>query len=308
MHNKLKYSHLEKGDIVEILAPAYGVHERDLKKICEYIESIDLVPRVHPDFMEGDIICSGTVKNRFNQLKQALYAEDSKAIWCVKGGSGSPQLIPLLSELEPPKQEKLFIAFSDITSIHFFLNQNWGWKTVHGPILWQIARQRINEQSIKQIENLVFGRDIRNEFELTHISENIKPQKLECDSIIGGNLKLVQCSIGTIWQIQPKNKVLLFEDINEKPYQLDRILTHILQSKLLDGASAIIFGDFEGGDEEMDMDLIFEVLKRFANQTDIPVFQTSGIGHTETNYAVWFGEKVIINVNDDGASKLTTSK
>lgn len=308
MLKKLNYAALQKGDIVDIMAPAYGVHERDLKKICEYIKSIDLIPRVHEEFLEADIICSATIESRFKQLKEALYAEDSKAIWCVKGGSGSPQLIPLLAELEPPKQEKLFIAFSDITSIHFFLNQNWGWKTVHGPILWQIARKRIDETSIKQIENLIFGRDIKNEFELKHISSDIKPQTIECDSIIGGNLKLVQCSIATQWQIQPKNKVLLFEDINEKPYQLDRILTHILQSGLINGASAIIFGDFEGGDEEMDAALIEKVLSRFAASIDIPVFRVGGIGHTKRNYAVWFGAKVNIEVRKDGKTTLITSK
>lgn len=308
MLDKLKYTPLQQGDIVDILAPAYGVHERDLKKICEYIESIGLVPRVHEEFLMGDIICSAPAESRFKQLKEALYSDDSKAIWCVKGGSGSPQLIPLLAELEPPKKEKLFIAFSDITSIHFFLNQNWGWKTVHGPILWQIARKRIDKQSIDQIENLIFGRDIKNEFEIKLISKNFKPQAYDCEALIGGNLKLVQCSIGTIWKIQPENKILLFEDINEKPYQLDRILTHIKQSNLVDGATAIIFGDFEGGDEEMDMPLIEQVLQRFADSVNIPVYRTTGIGHTETNYAVWFGTKVKISVDSKGNSYLITSK
>lgn len=308
MLEKLKYEPLKKGDIVDVMAPAYGVSERDLKRICEYIESIGLVPRVDEEFLSGDIICSASTESRFKQLKNALYAEDSKAIWCVKGGSGSPQLIPLLAELDPPKKQKLFIAFSDITSIHFFLNQNWGWKTVHGPILWQIARNRIDQESIKQIEDLVFGNDINNEFELTHISKTIPNGTIESDALIGGNLKLVQCSISTIWEIQAENKILLFEDINEKPYQLDRILTHIIQSGLMDGANAIIFGDFEGGDEEMDMPLIERVLERFAEQIDIPVFKTTGIGHTERNYAVWFGAKVKVEVKNNKKSKLVTSK
>jgi muramoyltetrapeptide carboxypeptidase len=300
---KPKYQTLQQGDIVEVIAPAYGIKPSEVEKICDYIRSLGLVPRVPDDLLEGDIICSASIATRFKHLKNALFAPDSKAIWCVKGGSGSPQLIPLLQELTPPKTQKLFIAFSDITSIHFFLNQNWGWQTVHGPILWQIIRERIDAASITQVENVIFGRDYKRQFELKNITPNLPnqttTQTINSDAIIGGNLKLVQCSIATPWAIQPKNKILLFEDINERPYQIDRALTHILQSKLFDGAAAIIFGDFEGGDIEVDMPIIEQVLQRFAAQINIPVFKCYGIGHTQTNYAIHFGAPAKINIYDN---------
>ncbi len=292
------YEPLKKGDIVEILAPAYGIKPQEVERIKEYIKSLGLVPRVPANLLEGDLIASATEESRFRQLKDAIFAEDSKAIWCVKGGSGSPQIIPHLAKIKtPPKQEKLFIAFSDITSIHFFLNQEWGWKTIHGPILWQIVRERIDKESIAQIENLIFGKKYKKDFSLTPISKNLKPQTINTKAIIGGNLKLVQCSIGTIWQIKAKNKILLFEDINEKPYQVDRILTHIQQSNLCNGAKAIIFGDFEGGEIDMDMPLIEKILERFAEQIKIPVFRISGIGHTERNYAIHFGTPAKIQIS-----------
>jgi muramoyltetrapeptide carboxypeptidase len=302
-----KYQTLQKGDVVEVIAPAYGIKPTEVEKICDYIRSLGLTPRVPDDLLEGDIICSAPLKTRFKHLKNALYAEDSKAIWCVKGGSGSPQLIPLLEQLTPPAKQKLFIAFSDITSIHFFLNQKWGWQTVHGPILWQIIRDRIDEASITQIENVILGRDYKREFELKNITPNLPAQTINSDAIIGGNLKLVQCSIATCWAIQPKNKILLFEDINERPYQIDRALTHILQSKLFDGAAAIIFGDFEGGEIEVDMPIIEQVLERFAAQINIPVFKCTGIGHTVTNYAIHFGAPAKINVSASGNSELVCS-
>jgi muramoyltetrapeptide carboxypeptidase len=293
---KHKYQPLKKGDIVDIIAPAYGIKEQEIKKIDAYIRSLGLIPRIPSDILAGDIICSAPKEVRFKHLKDALYAKDSKAVWCIKGGSGSPQLITELAKLKKPKQQKLFIGFSDITSIHFFLTQSWGWETLHAPILWQIVRERIDDVSIKQVENVIFGRDYVREFPLTHISKKIPAKEITCSSILGGNLKLVQCSIGTVWQIKAKNKILLFEDINEKPYQVDRILTHISQSNLMKGAKAIVFGDFEGGDEEMDGPLIDKVLERFAADTDIPVFRTTGIGHTMRNYAVHFGRKGKIEV------------
>ncbi|MDX1949683.1 MAG: LD-carboxypeptidase [Rickettsiales bacterium] len=292
------YTPLKKGDIVEILAPAYGIKPQEVERIKEYIKSLGLIPRVPDDLLAGDLIASAPEKIRFNQLKNALFAKDSKAIWCVKGGSGSPQIIPHLEKIKnPPEQEKLFIAFSDITSIHFFLNQEWGWKTIHGPILWQIVRDRIDKESISHIENLIFGKKYKKEFSLEVVSKNLKPQTIKTKAIIGGNLKLVQCSIGTIWEIIAKDKILLFEDINEKPYQVDRILTHIQQSNLCKGAKAIIFGDFEGGEIDMDMPLIEKILERFAEQIKIPVFRIKGIGHTERNYAIHFGVPAKIEIS-----------
>lgn len=290
MKIKRKYQILKKGDVVDIIAPAYGIKPQEVERIKEYIISLGLKPRVPKDLLAGDIIKSASAEIRFKHLKDALTNNVSKAVWAIKGGSGSPELIPMLAKIKKPSKQKLFIAFSDITSIHFFLNQEWGWQTVHGPILWQVIRNRIDEISIKQIENMIFGRDYVRDFKLTPVNNKARNiRKIEVDAIIGGNLKLVQCSIGTIWQIKPKNKILLFEDINEKPYQLDRILTHIIQANSFDNAAAIVFGDFEGGEIEMDMPLIEKVLQRFAEQVNIPVFRTSGIGHTTRNYAVHFG-------------------
>ncbi len=289
MKTQRKYQTLKKGDVVDVIAPAYGIKPQEVERIKEYIKSLGLVPRVPRDLLAGDIIKSASVEVRFKHLRDALTNNVSKVVWAIKGGSGSPDLIPLLAKIKKPAKQKLFIAFSDTTSIHFFLNQAWGWQTVHGPILWQIARNRIDEASIKQVENIVFGKEYKRDFKLTQIKNGVKAKNTKVDAVIGGNLKLVQCSIGTIWQIQPKNKILLFEDINEKPYQLDRILTHIIQAKLLNGAAAIVFGDFEGGDEPMDMPLIEKVLERFAKQVNIPVYRTTGIGHTKHNMAVHFG-------------------
>ena len=306
---KREYQILQQGDVVDILAPAFGIHQRDADKISDYIKSLGLIPRFPENFMQGDIIASAPEEVRFKQLKKALFAQDSKAIWCVKGGSGSPQIIPYLNEIEPPERQKLFIAFSDNTSIHFFLNQKWGWQSLHAPILWQIVRNRVNDETIQQVENIIFGRDYKNNFSLSPINkENISSGVIQAQQVMGGNLKLVQCSIGTIWEIQAKGKILLFEDINEKPYQLDRILTHILQAKLADEAAAIIFGDFEGGEIEMDMPLIEKVLERFSQQINVPVFRTSGIGHTEKNWSVHFGVPAKIEVDNSLNAELIIEK
>lgn len=311
----LEYSHLQHGDIIEVISPAYGVHDRDLKKITEYLESINLTARIRkaPEDKKNPIY-SANLEARYQHLLEAIQAEDSKAIWCVKGGSGSPQLIPLLSQAPIPKKEKLFIGFSDITSLHSFFMNQWQWKSLHAPVLWQIAKERIEKASIDQIENIIFGKtqEVKNQFELKIINNYNTPsnhsQAIYGNKLAGGNLKLAQCSIGTNWQIPAKDNILIFEDVNEQPYQLDRILTHLLQSNSIQNAKAIIFADFEGGDEKIDMELTKKILENFSNQVNIPIFSMSGIGHDKQNYAIWLGAPARIELDKNNKIVLTTSK
>ncbi|MCK6600046.1 MAG: LD-carboxypeptidase, partial [Bdellovibrionaceae bacterium] len=68
---------------------------------------------------------------RFDYLKLALEEEQSDVIWCLRGGYGSIHLLPLLDSLKKPKKKKLLIGLSDITSLHIYLQQRWGWSTLH---------------------------------------------------------------------------------------------------------------------------------------------------------------------------------
>ena len=78
-----------------------------------------------------DFLCAGPREGRFKDLKKAILAGDSKMIWCLRGGYGSLQLLEFLKTISPPRRAKLFVGLSDITSLHTFLTQSWGWSTLH---------------------------------------------------------------------------------------------------------------------------------------------------------------------------------
>ena len=96
---------------------------------------------------------------------------------------------------------------------------------------------------------------------------------------IGGNLTIVQSSIGTDWQIRCENKVLFLEDISEKGYEIDRQLHHLDQAGIFDQVKAIIFGTFEKGDEHVQY-----AINNFAHyKNNIPIFRSQKIGHGRYN-------------------------
>ncbi len=130
-----RWPKLKPGDVVDVVAPGWKCSPKDLKLALEELKSWQLTPRVPKNIFAKESLFSNSDQERFMQLKRALLAKDSQAVWCLRGGYGSIRLIPYLAKLKKPSFCKAFLGLSDITSLHLFLNQYWNWSTIHGPLL-----------------------------------------------------------------------------------------------------------------------------------------------------------------------------
>ena len=134
MKNK-SWSYLRPNDIVDIIAPASHSPADKLQRGLDWIRSVGLIPHVPEDLIKTDLFFAAPLELQLDQLKRALYS-DSKAIWCLRGGYGSMRLVPHLAKLKPPKKPKLFIGFSDITSLICFLVKiGTGLSYMEGPLV-----------------------------------------------------------------------------------------------------------------------------------------------------------------------------
>jgi len=276
---------LQKGDQVEIIAPASRCNNEELHLLKELLESWDLKCIIDPNLLGDDLLFSNSDNNRSHLLKTALFRDQTKAIICVRGGYGSMRLIPELSKILPPKNQKIFIGMSDITALHLFLQQKWQWSVIHG----SLSVLKFTKESIDQMKAILFGNINHVEFDGIPLNQAAKDKKVINAKITGGNLCVVQCSLGTIWQINSENKIIFLEEINERGYRIDRILNHLKQAGIFNQASAIIFGDFIGGKEPNGSSIIHLVLKRFALEINIPVVQVTGVGHDRVNFPLPLG-------------------
>lgn len=299
MQNVHKPLPLAKGAIVHVIAPASACPKTELEAARQLLLDWHLVPQISPDIFGKDLLCANTDEQRFEQLAEALCHVDSAAVWCLRGGYGSTRLLPGLAKLTPPTKQKLFIGYSDITLLHTFLQQSWGWCTLHGPSVRQVGLKEVPEENIKQVKNLLFG--VQAHAELTSLAPMNDaaraPVKLT-SMVTGGNLSLVQTTIGTPHQLQTKHKIVLLEDIGERGYQVDRILAHLQQAGLFKDVAAVIFGDFTQGKEPDGSCLIEPVLTRFANQCSFPVLRCQGVGHGSVNHPVPFGTSATLSLGE----------
>lgn len=287
---KNTWSFVTKHDVVDIIAPASLSPLERLEDGVRWVEKIGLSPHVPSDIIKADVFFASPLETQLRHLKDALYS-DAKIIWCLRGGYGSMRLIPHLLKLKPPKRPKLLIGFSDITSLHLFFNQQWNWPTLHARTISQMHPDLASTPDRKLLQDIIFGKKTEKTFKrLIPLNQSAREERLIKSTITGGNLRIIQSSLGTSWQVNPKGKILFIEDVAERGYSVDRMLEQMFQAKLIDkGLKAIVFGDFTEGLEKNGKDLTPVALKRFAERVPYPVFTGLKAGHDAvTNFPVPF--------------------
>ena len=278
-----EWTALKPGDIIDLIAPGSGCTRDDLKKAAQFVKSLGYKPRYSRDiFSKKTPILASSDENRMKLLKQALTAQDSKAIWCMRGGYGSLRLLPELTKLSRPRQAKLLIGYSDITTLHSYVNFFWRWPSLHGPLLDRFANDRHKPQELKQMKGILNGHIPEVAFStLMPLNKAAtKPQQLR-STIVGGNLAVLQSSLATPWQVNPENKILFLEDLGEKAHRVDRMLTQMTQAGYFSKAKAVVFGDILYSVPK-DLALIWKLaIKPWAESQNIPVFKGLPSGHGE---------------------------
>ncbi|AZZ36743.1 LD-carboxypeptidase [Bdellovibrio sp. qaytius] len=290
--------YLKRGDIIDIVAPASACSEENLKLGVKWIESLGFKPRYSPHILQPDLYLSNSDEFRFQDLKKALYAKDSKAIWCLRGGYGSFRLWPQMLKLTKKAPPKLMIGLSDITSMHQFLNQKWQWPSLHASLLDRVGQNKLPAANEKELVDVITGQIDAVEFlNLTPMNDLALKKKVIKGTVQGGNLCTYMVSVGT--KLQPKYKkkdktILFFEDIGERGYKVDRFLQHLNQAGVFDQVAAIVFGDFVDGLEVSGQSLVHETLARFAKQCKIPVFSGVETGHGVIQRPLFFNTTAML--------------
>jgi muramoyltetrapeptide carboxypeptidase len=301
---------LKKNDMVDIVSLGTASSSDEIKKIKNYVKKIGLIPNI---FLEKETTLkksephefpSCTAETRFEQLKKSIENPDSKIIWCSRGGYGTAEILPFLMKMKKPKTQKIFIGFSDISSLNIFLIQKWNWKVVSAPMLIQLALAKVSKKSEKAILDLVFGKVEELRYELVVATCGLAQGQPLRGVITGGCISVLAGHFGTQNQIDWSNKILFLEDEGEDGERLDRhfhqIATIITEQKKI--PTAIILGNFleanpHGTPKEKNIKI---AIKKFAEKLpQIPIFQekTNCLGHSRDMLPLLLGTEAKIIAN-----------
>lgn len=283
---------LQAGDVVDVISPGSASPLEQLDKSKKFLTSWGLIPRIPAGLMAPHYFHSNDDEHRFEFLKAALLS-DSKLIWCLRGGYGSNRLLPRLAKMKKPKTRKLLLGLSDVSSLHVFLNQEWKWPTIHGPLLDRFALDKVGPKEKAEMKQVLFGRQTEIVFTGLHAmnkaAEKVKRLKAP---MTGGNLLTLESAIGTPWEVDLKGKFLFLEEVGERGYRVDRMFEHFEQAKILKGCKGVFIGDFTGGEEADGTSMVKPAIRRWAESAKVPVWKGVPCGHDEIQRPVIFGSPV----------------
>ncbi|MEN0058341.1 MAG: LD-carboxypeptidase, partial [Bdellovibrio sp.] len=269
------WNFLQEGDIIDVVAPGYPSQPHEVEGARIFLEKWNLQARIPKGLIKPHFLHAHEDEARGEFLRAAIESKDSQVIWCLRGGYGSNRLVPMLAKMRKPRQPKLLIGISDISSLHTFLIQEWGWSTLHGPLLDRLGRNLVAPRYEKELHRLLFGEsDCISFTKLKPLNAAAKAAKVIKGKVVGGNLTVLQSTLGTPWQLKTDGAFLFIEDLGERGYRLDRILEQFRQAGLFKKCRGLLLGDFIGGEEPSTKKNNFKlVFKRWAQDLDIPLLQ-----------------------------------
>lgn len=295
------WNYLEAGDVIDVIAPGYPSPSEQIVGGGEFLRSWGLVPRIPKNLVQKHFLHANSDEKRFQFLKQALLSRDSKVIWCTRGGYGSNRLLPYLAEMKKPAEMKLLVGLSDVTSLHTFFTQEWGWPSLHACVLDRLGRKALPQKLEKELHQVLFG-----EIDSLHFSKlkalNAAAQKIKKikGSVVGGNLTVLQSTLGTPFQIETDGRFLFVEDIAERGYRIDRMFEQFRQAGLFKNCRGILLGHFIGGEEPASGKNNFKkVFARWAADLKIPLLSGVEAGHDVYQRTLPFNTPAILQ-NDGG--------
>ena len=243
-----------------------------------------------PGVFERQRYLAGDDARRLGELTAALSDPDVRAVFCARGGYGATRLLARLAATGPPGPPKLLVGFSDITSLHLWL-QTLGRISVHGPVLTQLGRlpAATCERLFAVLESTSPAPALTGA--LTYVGGVAE------GPLLGGNLSVFTRLIGTPFMPGLDGAILLLEDQGERPYRLDRMWTHLQLAGVFDRVRGIVLGSFTGCEEKDAPYTSTEVLRELARATGLPCAAGFPIGHGELNEPVPLGVRVRLDAD-----------
>jgi len=196
---------------------------------------VELAPGIHD--RKGYL--AGEEAKRALELEEFFRREDLDAIFCARGGFGSVQLLPHLN-LDGRLPAKIFVGYSDITILLDWLSACCGIVTFHGPMVAMDLARGLSDPSGEHFWGMLSG---RNRVWKLPLGEVIRSGRVEAE-MTGGCLSMLVTTLGTAYEIDPRGRILFLEDVGERPYRLERMLTHLKMAGKLDQLAGVVFGDF----------------------------------------------------------------
>lgn len=258
-------------------------------------------PFYFDSIFERELYFAGSAARRARELEEMFIRDEVRAIVCARGGYGANYLLDILDLKKIKAHPKIFVGYSDLTTLLTYFADATGLITFHGPMVakdfahadgvdrnsWERALSGSSEWALlldSDVKSLVAGS-----------GEGI---------LYGGCLSILVASLGTPYEIRTAGTILFIEDIAAKPYQIDRMLMHLKLAGKLADVQGIVFGEMLDCEQNKDQGYkLEEVVLRVVGDLGVPVAYGLRSGHVSgRNITLPFGVHAVLEVASGGVN------
>lgn len=295
----LKPQALKKGDVIGIISPASSPDDFSrIEKGISYLESLGYKVKLGKHIYKRFGYLSATDDERAEDLNKMFADREVRAIFCVRGGYGTPRILDKIDYNIIKRNPKVFVGYSDITALQLAIFKKTGLITFSGPMLavdmysdfdpyaeeffWKILTAKSKKIEIKNPDGV----------ELIVLRHGVAT-----GTLLGGNLSLLASIIGTRFQPNFKDSILVIEDIGEEPYRIDRYLSQLKNAGILNRINGCIIGQFtDCVAKEPEKSLTLEqIFNDYFGSLKIPVVSNLSYGHIPRKITLPIGANVKID-------------
>ena len=285
---------LNKGDTIGVVAPSYSPREGWLTRGVKALERAGYRVILDPELL---------TMRRFQRREDERRAENFMAMWvnpevkAVIGGTGGYGAVRMIPYLEPELfrlNPKSFVGYSDVTALHLWLQRRAGLRTFHGPTVDDLVPGTRDATMSSLLMALTTPRPA------TRIGRGVarcvRPGRAT-GRLVGGNLSLVQQSIGTPYEVPVDDAILFLEETKDPMSVVDERLLHLRNAGLLPRVRGIVFGhlSLDRSEEDEFEDFVLDLV----SDLDVPVLMDFPAGHDVPNLTLPLGTHMEIVAEED---------
>jgi muramoyltetrapeptide carboxypeptidase len=239
---------LAPGDRLAVVAPASPFIREDFDRGVDEIRRLGFEPVYDDTVFARQRYVAGPAALRAAAIHRAWRDPSIAGIIGVRGGYGSAQLLPLLDRGEAVRARKPFIGYSDLTAMLTFLTLGCHLISFHGPMLAGRLGRGTDGYDERSFIDVLCRREPMGDLAPAGL-ETIRSGDAG-GVLLGGTLTQLLASLGTPYAFTPPDGYVLFlDEVGERPYRLDRMVTQLRQTGLLARASAVVIGELPRCDE-----------------------------------------------------------
>lgn len=261
---------LRPGDTVAVIAPGAAVAPQAVDAGIRTLEELGFFVQRGRHLLSQHGYLAGSDAERLADLEEAFANPAIKGIFAARGGYGCGRLLPQLRP-EAFSQPKVFVGHSDLTFLFSYLVEATDLVVFHGPLVADLR-----PDAARSVTQVVQG----DRASWRQVVPEIIRSGTGEGRLVGGCLSIITAMLGTPWAIPTRGRLLFLEDVNEKPYRIDRMLTQLRQGGAFDGVAGVIFGEMvgcsAGSDEQV---TVRDVIREAFQKSPFPVAFGLPSGH-----------------------------